>query len=111
MVKVPVNTTAVLTLPEKEGYQELNSGKYHFCYETKTRLEQGRYSLETPLGVMLRHPAAKPMIAQYMPQMLDNPMLEYVINEPISTLLGYAPEAEPLYAMILQAMNDAEIGK
>ena len=110
-IEVPVNTTAMLTLPEKEGYQELNSGKYHFCYETETRLEQGRYSLETPLGVMLQHPAAKPMIAQYMPQMLDNPMLEYVINEPISTLLGYAPEAEPLYAMILQAMNDAETGK
>ena len=43
--------------------------------------------------------------------MLDNPMLEYIVGEPISTLLGYAPEAEPLYAMILQAMNDAEIGK
>lgn len=107
-IEVPCNTTALLTLPEQAGEQELGSGKYRFTYPTDTDLTQGRYTLLTPLRVMLQHPAAKPLIEQYMPQMLDNPMLEYIINEPISTLLGYAPEAQPLYEMILQAMNDAE---
>jgi hypothetical protein len=35
-------------------------------------------------------------------------MIEYVLNEPICTLLGYAPEAKPLYEMILDIMNRAE---
>ena len=108
-LEVPANTTAVLTLPEQPQTRELGSGKYHFAYATETDLRQGRYSLETPLRVMLEHPAARPLVEQYMPQMLDNPMIEYVLGEPVSVLLGYAPEAEPLYQMILEAMNRAEI--
>lgn len=105
---VPANTTAVLTLPEQMGVQELGSGSYHFEYATETRLEQDRYTLEIPLRVMLEHPAARPLLEQYMPQMLDNPMIQYVMNEPISGMLSYAPEAKPLYEMILRAMNDAD---
>lgn len=77
-------------------------------YSTETRLEQERYTLETPLKTMLHHPAAKPLMDQYMPGMAENPMLEYVMNEPISALLSYAPEAKPLYEIILTAMNDSE---
>ena len=106
---VPANTTALLTLPEKDGVQELGSGSYHFEYETLTQLEQARYTLEIPLHTMLEHPAARPLLEQYMPQMLDNPMIQYVANEPISAMLSYAPEAKPLYEMILGAMNEAEI--
>ena len=58
---------------------------------------------------MLDHPAAKPILEQYMPQMLDNPMIEYVREEPISSLLAYAQEAKPLYEMVLKAMNDSGI--
>lgn len=105
---VPANTTAVLTLPECDGVQELGSGSYHFEYATETRLEQDRYTLEIPLHTMLEHPAARPLLEQYMPQMLDNPMIQYVMNEPISGMLSYAPEAKPLYEMILRAMNDAD---
>ena len=105
---VPANTTALLTLPEKEETLELGSGSWHYEYETETRLEQDRYTLEIPLRVMMEHPAAKPLLQQYMPEMLDNPMIEYVINDPISSMLGYAPQAKPLYEMILKAMNDAD---
>ena len=106
---VPVNTTAELTLPEKNETLTLGSGTYHYEYETETRLEQDRYTLETPLRVMLDHPAAQPVIRQYMPQMLDNPMIEYVREEPISSLLAYAPEAKPLYEMILKIMNESGV--
>ena len=64
-----------------------------------------RYTLETPLRVILNHPAARQLIQQHMPQMLDNPLLEYVMDEPISSLLAYSPEAKPMYEMILKAMN------
>ena len=105
---IPANTSALLTLPEKEDTLELGSGTYHYEYETETRLEQDRYTLEIPLRVMMEHPAAKPLLQQYMPEMLDNPMIEYVINNPISSMLSYAPQAKPLYEMILKAMNESE---
>ena len=108
-LEVPVNTTALLSLPEKDGTIELGSGNYHYEYETETRLEQDRYTLETLLRVMLDHPAARPVIMQYMPDMLSNPMIEYVREEPISSLLAYAPEAKPLYEMILKIMNESGI--
>ncbi len=78
-------------------------------YETDTRLEQERYHLDVPLSVMLNHPAAKPLLQQYMPEMLDNPMLEYMVKNPISAILSYAPQVKPLFEMILKAMNDSEI--
>ena len=43
-----------------------------------------------------------------MPDFLDNPMIEYVINNPISSMLPYAPQSRPLYEMILKAMNEAD---
>ena len=107
-VSVPGNTTALVTLPEKMEQIELGSGEYHYEYATQTRLEQNRYTMEVPLHTMLEHPAAIPLIKQYMPGMLDNPMIQYVMNEPISAMLAYAQEARPLYEMILKAMNDAE---
>lgn len=108
---VPANTTARLTLPEREETLELGSGKYHYEYATQTRLEQERYSLETPLHTVLDHPAARAIFAQYAPDMLDNPMLQYVMNEPLSAMLTYGPEAKPLYEMAVAAMNAAEHGK
>ena len=105
---VPAGTSALLTLPEKNETLTLGSGCYHYEYETDTRLEQDRYTLEIPLRVMLEHPAAQPLLAQYMPEMKNNPMIEYVINNPISSMLRYAPQARPLYEMILKAMNESE---
>ena len=107
-LRVPGNTRAVLTLPERTGHMELGSGEYHYEYATQTRLEQDRYTMEIPLHTMLEHPAAIPLLKQYMPGMLENPMIQYVMNEPISAMLAYAQEAKPLYEMILKAMNESE---
>ena len=107
-VTVPANTVCILTLPEKEETMELGSGTYHYEYATETKLELDRYTMEIPLRVMLEHPAAQPLLKQYMPEMTDNPMIQYVMNEPISSMLAYAPQAKPLYEMILQAMNTAD---
>lgn len=107
-VTVPANTSCVLTLPERDGKIELGSGSYHYEYPTETDLKRDRYTLETTLKTMLQHSAAKPLMEQFMPGMAENPMLQYVMEEPISSLLAYAPEAKPLYEMILRAMNDSE---
>ena len=40
--------------------------------------------------------------------MLENPMLEYVVNEPLSALFTYSPDAKPLFEIIVAAMNAAE---
>lgn len=48
------------------------------------------------------------MMNQYMPEMAENKLIEYVINEPITALLAYAPQAQPLYEMIIAAMNASE---
>ena len=108
---VPANTTALLTLPEKEETLTLGSGTYRYEYETETRLEQDRYTLDIPFRVMLEHPVARQLLQQYMPDFLDNPMIEYVMNNPISFMLTYAPQTRPMYEMILKAMNEADKGE
>lgn len=105
---VPANTTARLTLPERADTLALGSGRYHYEYDTHTRLEQDRYTMETPLHTVLDHPAARAVFAQYAPEMLTSPMMQYVINEPLSALLSYSPDAKPLFEGAIAAMNAAE---
>ena len=40
--------------------------------------------------------------------MLTNPMIQYVINEPLSALLSYSAEAKPLFEGAVAAMNAVE---
>ena len=107
-VEVPANTEAVLTLPEKEESIELGSGVYTFEYDTETDLRLARYSMEMPLRVLMEHPVGRPMLEQYAPEMAENRMLEYVIDQPITALLAYAPQIKPLFEAIVSAMNAAE---
>ena len=107
-IEVPANTSAVLTLPEKEETIALGSGIHVYEYDTETSLHLDRYSMEMPLRLMMEHPVGKAMMNQYMPEMAENKLIEYVINEPITALLAYAPQAQPLYEMIIAAMNASE---
>ncbi len=107
-VEVPANTTALVTLPEKEETLELGSGVYTFEYPTETDLYLAKYSMEMPLRILMEHPIGKPMLSQYAPEMAENRMLEYVIDEPITALLAYAPQIKPLFEAIIGAMNAAE---
>ena len=58
---------------------------------------------------MLEHPAAQAFFQQNAPEMLNNPMLQYVSDQPLSALLGYSPEARPLFEGALAAMNAADM--
>ncbi len=107
-VTVPANTTAELTLPEQPETLTLGSGSYHYEYATETSLKIDRYSLETPLHIILEHPAAQAIFAQYAPEFLSNPMLEYVKNEPVTALLAYGDSIKPLFEQVLAVMNQAD---
>lgn len=105
---IPANTTAELTLPEQTETLTLGSGSYHYEYATKTSLEIARYTMETPLRVIMEHPVAQAIFRQYAPEFLENPMLEYVKDEPITALLAYGESMRPLFEQVLTAMNQAD---
>ena len=86
----------------------MGSGSYHYEYATETSLKIDRYSLETPLHIILEHPAAQAIFAQYAPEFLSNPMLEYVKNEPVTALLAYGDSIKPLFEQVLAVMNQAD---
>jgi hypothetical protein len=48
------------------------------------------------------------MLTQYAPEMAENRMLEYVIDQPITALLAYSDQIQPLFEAIISAMNAAE---
>lgn len=107
-VTVPVNTSAELYLPEKAEVQQLGSGEYHYEYSTDTNLEVAKYSLETPLHVVLENPTAQAFLQQAAPEMVNNKMMEYVKNEPLSGLLAYSAEARPLFEKVIELMNNEQ---
>lgn len=86
----------------------LGSGSYHYEYATKTSLEIARYTMETPLRVIMEHPVAQAIFRQYAPEFLSNPMLEYVKNEPVTALLAYGDSIKPLFEQVLAVMNQAD---
>ena len=61
-----------------------------------------------PLRVLMEHPLGRSLLAQYAPEMEGNKMLEYVIDQPITALLSYAPQIQPLFETIVAAMNAQE---
>lgn len=101
-------THAELTLPEQTETLTLGSGSYHYEYATETSLKIDRYSLETPLHIILEHPMAQAIFRQYAPEFLENPMLEYVKDEPITALLAYGESMHPLFEQVLTAVNQAD---
>ena len=107
-VTVLANTTAALTLPESDETLTLGSGSYHYEYPTETDLMKDRYTMETPLHVIMEHPVARAIFAQYAPEFLENPMLEYVRDEPITALLAYGESMRPLFEQVLAAMNQVD---
>ena len=100
--------TAEITLPEKDETLTLGSVVYTWEYATETNLHLNRYSLEMPLRVLMEHPLGKTLLAQYAPEMAENRMLEYVIDQPITALLAYSDQLQPLFEAIITTMNAAE---
>ncbi len=107
-VCVPVNTTAVLYLPEKERALELGSGVYEYEYATETSLKKVRFSMDSNLGELVAEPLARVMFEQMAPGFLENPMIEFACSMTLSELLSSAPEARPMYEAVIHALNTQE---
>lgn len=108
-VEVPVNTTAILVLPEKNEPLELGSGKYHFEYATETRLEIEKYSTESTLEFVLSDPYAVELFEQIAPGMLDNPLISLARAMTINELIAVMPtEGAELYRFVISSLNDNE---
>lgn len=104
-VTVPVNTTADIYLPEKEGVLTVGSGTYHYEYATETCLEKERFSMESTLQQIIAEPLAVEMFNQYAPGMLDGPMIGFAMQMTMAELSAQASEAKPLFEMVIHALN------
>lgn len=107
-VKVPVNTTAEIHLPEKEEVLTVGSGVYEYEYETTTNLTYERFSMDSTMGEILAQPLAVEMFNRMVPGMADNPMLAMAHQMTLVELIGAAPEARPLYEAVVKALNEVD---
>ncbi len=104
-VTVPANTTADIYLPEKEGVTTVGSGTYHYEYATETSLEKDRYSMDSTLQQIISEPLAVELFNQHVPGMLDGPMIQFAYQMSMAELTAQAPQAKPLYEMVIEALN------
>ncbi len=111
-ITVPANTTAQVYLPEKEEGFSLGSGEWHYEYETGTKLEVERFTMDTTLGALVQEALAVELFNRYMPGMLDGPMIEFAYGMTISELTAVMPpEGTELFKTVLDALNRQETEK
>lgn len=106
-VKVPVNTTATLYLPEKEEALVLGSGQYHYVYDTNTVLIAGRYNMNTKFRDMVKDPAAKAILDAALPGMLDGPMASFILNQSPNEMLAYDAGKKDMFEQIIGQLNQS----
>lgn len=107
-VTIPVNTTAELYLPEKDEVITLGSGTYHYEYATETKLEKDRFTMDSTLKQIIDEPLAVELFNQMAPGMLDGPMIKLAYQMTMAELVGMAPEAKPMYDVVIAALNNQE---
>lgn len=109
-VTIPANTTARIILPEKEEVLEVGSGCWHYEYDTETKLERDRFSMDTTLGELVQEPKAVEMFNQCIPGMLEGPMIQFAYGMTISELTAVMPpEGIGMFETVLDALNRQEV--
>jgi alpha-L-rhamnosidase len=111
-VTIPANTTAQIVLPEKEEVLEVGSGYWHYEYDTDTELELDRFTMDMTLGALIQEPLAVELFDQYIPGMLDGPMIEFAYGMTISELTAVMPpEGTEVFQAVLKALNRSSSDK
>lgn len=108
-IKIPANTKAILVLPEKNEEIKVGSGTYHYEYETTTNLTMDKYTLESTLGDLVKEELGRSLFEQMVPGMLDNPMIKFAYEMTISELIIQAPDSQPLYQAVIDALNQENL--
>ena len=105
-VTIPPNTTAEIYLPEKDGTVKVGSGSWHYEYGTDTKLELDRFTMDTTLGALLQEPVAVELFNQYVPGMLDGPMIQFAYGMTITEIAAVMPpEGIGIFKTVLSALN------
>lgn len=102
---VPSNTTAEIHLPEKQDIIKVGSGKYYYEYETETDLTVQPFSFDSTLGEIMEKPFGFKLLSEMLPEIVDNPMIEFAKGMTLSELIGHAPAAKPLYEELIKQLN------
>lgn len=108
-INIPVNTTSILNLPEKEE-MVVGSGTYHFEYDTKLSYEKEPYTMDMKLGELIEHPLGNKMLMEYAPELMENEMfIQFAVEKTILDINSVMPqEAMDLFTMILNTLNEEE---
>lgn len=105
-VTIPANTTAKILLPEKEEALQVGSGTWHYEYATDTNLEPERFTKDSTLGELVQESLAVELFNQYVPGMLDGPMIEFAYGMTITELSAVMPpEGMKVFEAVLAALN------
>lgn len=105
-VTIPPNTTAEIFLPEKDGVVKVGSGSWHYEYGTNTKLEQDKFTMDTTLGALIEEPLAVELFQQYVPGMLDGPMISFAYGMTISELTAVMPpEGVEVFQTVIAELN------
>lgn len=107
-IRIPVNTTALVYLPEKEEVQEVGSGSYVYEYDTDTCLRELRFTLDNTLGEVMAEPLGKKLLEKLVPELMANPMIEYAKRMTLAEGISSAPEIRAVYEAVLDALNRQE---
>ena len=108
-IEIPANTTAVVSLPEREE-EILGSGHYHYEYATESCFEKQRYDMDSKLGELLENPVGHHLLETYAKELLENEMfIMFAKEKPIVELEGMLPEqAMQLMEMVIAQCNAQE---
>lgn len=109
-VTAPVNTTARLTLPEREEEIALGSGSWHYEYATGTRLEAARYSMESTIGELADDPIFTEELEKLMPGASQGLHMEFLQRKTLGEMAAMMPAgAAKAFDTILSKLNEVEI--
>lgn len=108
-VTVPENATALLTLPEKEGVIRLEGGEYSYEYETETRLEPLRYTMDSTIAQLAENPAFLEGVERIMPGTGKSLGMAFLQRKTLGELAAMMPgDAVKTFQPILDEMNREE---
>ena len=105
---VPVNTSALICLPEREEVLEVGSGHYEYEYDTGTSLKELRFSLDSTLGEIMEEPLGRQMLDRMVPELMANPMIEYAKKMTLAEGISSAPQIRAVYEAVIQALNEQD---
>lgn len=108
-VEIPANTEAEIILPEQNEIICTGSGSYHYEYDTDTRLEPQRYTMDTTIRELMQNAMFVTRMEQISPGASQGLRMEFMQQKTLGEVLTMMPAgAAAPFQGILDAMNTEE---